>query len=299
MAESGCGVVEIDGFKTRDVTTAGTTIRVATAGSGPAVLLLHGYPETHLMWHRVAPRLAERFSVVAADLRGYGASGKPASDDRHEPYSKRAMAADMAEVMARLGHQRFAVVGHDRGGRVAHRLTRDHRAAVTRLAVLDICPTLDMYEATDMAFASAYYHWFFLIQPFDLPERLIGADPEYYLRRKMRLAACTEAFPDHVVAEYVRHFRDPATVHASCEDYRAGAGIDLEHDRADRDRPVDVPILALWGAEGVVGRTYDVPAVWRTYTTGPVTGGALPCGHFLPEEAPDAALAHLIPFLED
>ena len=170
---------------------------------------------------------------------------------------------------------------------------------MTKLSVLDICPTLDMFERTDMAFATAYYHWFFLIQPFDYPERMIGADPGYYLNRKMRLAANASAFPDDVVVEYVRHFSDPATVHATCEDYRAAASIDLEHDRVDRHRPLSIPIQALWGAEGVVARSYDVLSIWRGYTTGAVTGQALPCGHFLPEEAPEDTLTHLLPFLEE
>lgn len=287
-----------DGFDSRDVTTSGTVIHVRAGGHGPALLLLHGHPETHLMWRHLAPRLAERFTVVAADLRGYGASGKPPSASDHSPYSKRAMALDMAEVMTALGHRDFMVVGHDRGGRVAHRLARDHRDRVSRLAVLDICPTLDMYERTDMAFARAYYHWFFLIQPYDYPERMIGADPAFYLRSKLGRAAEAGAFPAEVAAEYLRHFARPETIHAICEDYRASAGIDLDHDRADRDRPLDVPVLALWGAQGVVGRTYDVPKVWQPYTTRSVTGAAVPCGHFLAEEAPDETLAALLPFLE-
>lgn len=289
-------MVWFDGFDACDIATSGTVIHARTAGGGPAVLLLHGHPETHLMWRHLATGLAERFTVVLADLRGYGASGKPPTSRDHSPYSKRAMAADMAEVMTALGHARFAVVGHDRGARVAHRLARDHRDRVERLAVLDICPTLDMYERTDMAFARAYYHWFFLIQPFDLPERMIGADPAFYLRAK--LGPSGDTFPPEVVTEYLRHYARPETIHAICEDYRASAGIDLEHDRADRDRPLDIPILALWGQNGVVGRTYDVPAVWRAYTSSTVTGAALPCGHFLPEEAPAETMAALLPFLE-
>lgn len=287
-----------DGFDSRDVAASGTVIHVRAGGSGPALLLLHGHPETHLMWRHLAPRLAERFTVVAADLRGYGASGKPPSADDHSPYSKRAMALDMAEIMTALGHRHFMVVGHDRGGRVAHRLARDHRDRVTRLAVLDICPTLDMYERTDMAFARAYYHWFFLIQPYDYPERMIGADPAFYLRAKLGRAAEAGAFPAEVAAEYLRHFARPETIHAICEDYRASAGIDLDHDRADRDRPLDIPVLALWGERGVVGRTYDVPTVWQRYTTRPVEGAAIPSGHFLAEEAPAETLAALLPFLE-
>jgi len=287
-----------DGFAEHRIATEGTEIKAITGGTGPAILLLHGYPQTHLMWRHLAPRLAERFTVVAADLRGYGESGKPESAPDHAPYSKRAMAADMAAVMTELGHERFAVVGHDRGGRVAHRLARDHRDRVARLCTLDICPTLDMYERTDMDFAVAYFHWFFLVQPFDFPERMIGADPAFYLAKKMALAQKGDAFPEAVIAEYVRHFSRPETIHATCEDYRAAATIDLEHDRADRTDRLEIPILALWGANGVVGRLYDPISIWSAYTTKEVTGAALPCGHFLPEEAPEETLAQLLPFLE-
>lgn len=287
-----------DDFEVRDIATSGSVVHLRVGGSGPAVLLLHGHPETHLMWRHLVPELARRFTVVAADLRGYGQSGKPPTTVDHAPYSKRSMALDMAEVMTALGYERFAVVGHDRGGRVAHRLARDHRDRVSKLAVLDICPTLDMYERTDMSFAQAYYHWFFLIQPYDLPERMIGADPAFYLRSKLASSAAADVFPVDVVAEYLRHYVRPETIHAICEDYRASAGIDLEHDKADRDVLLDVPILALWGAKGVVARTYDVLDVWRCYTTAAVSGAPLPCGHFLPEEAPEATLVALMPFLE-
>lgn len=287
-----------EGFTKHRVPTSGTEIELVAGGSGPAVLLLHGYPQTHLMWRHLAPVLAERFTVVAPDLRGYGESGKPATDAQHAPYSKRAMALDMAEVMTALGHERFSVVGHDRGGRVGHRLARDHRDRVEKLSVLDICPTLDMYERTDMAFAIAYYHWFFLVQPHDFPERLIAGDPAYYMSRKMALAQKGEAFPPEVIAEYLKHFSKPETIHATCEDYRAAAGIDLEHDRADRDQALDIPVQVLWGANGVVGRTYEPIDVWLPYTKRDVSGAALPCGHFLAEEAPEETLAHLLPFLE-
>lgn len=266
-------------------------------GSGPPLLLLHGYPQTHVMWHRVAPALAERFTVVAADLRGYGASGKPPGGEGHEGYSKRAMAADQVALMAGLGFERFAVVGHDRGARVTHRMALDHPERVARAAVLDICPTLAMYERTDMAFARAYYHWFFLIQPYDLPERLIGADPDYYLGCKVGAwGSDTAIFDPEALAAYKAAFRDPATIHASCEDYRAAASIDLEHDRADQDRKLACPLLALWGAKGVVGRTYDVLAVWRERAED-VRGGPLPTGHYLAEEDPQATLAALLDFL--
>ncbi|UUX50129.1 alpha/beta hydrolase [Nisaea acidiphila] len=286
------------GFERKSIRTSGTEINLVTGGHGPGLLLLHGYPQTHAIWHKVAPKLAEHFTVVAADLRGYGDSGKPPTDQRHTPYSKREMARDQAEVMSALGIERFSVVGHDRGARVGHRLARDYRERVERLAVLDICPTLDMYETTDMAFASAYYHWFFLIQPADYPERMIGADPDFYLSKKLKYLADESAITDEAMAEYLRCFRDPATIHASCEDYRAAAGIDLDHDRQDRDAPLDIPVLALWGEKGIIGKLYRPLEVWQDYTTGPVTGGAVPSGHYIPEEVPERLLAELSAFLE-
>lgn len=284
-------------FEKRRISTSGTEINLVIGGEGPALLLLHGYPQTHVIWHKVAPVLAKRFTVVATDLRGYGDSGKPHSTPDHQPYSKREMARDQAEVMTDLGFERFSVVGHDRGARVAHRLCRDHRERVEKLAVLDICPTLDMYETTDMAFASAYYHWFFLIQPADHPERMIGADPDYYLDRKMKYLADDQAITPDAMAEYKRCFRDPAAIHASCEDYRAAATIDLEHDRADRERKLDIPILALWGEKGIIGRLYEPLDVWARYTTGPVSGHPLPSGHYIAEEVPDLLLNALDGFL--
>lgn len=283
-------------FEARRIETSGATINLRIGGDGPPLLLLHGYPQTLAMWHKIAPALAARFTVVLADLRGYGDSSKPAGGEAHVSYSKRAMALDQAEVMSALGFARFAVAGHDRGARVAHRLALDHSARVTRIAVLDIAPTLTMYERTDKAFATAYYHWFFLIQPADLPERLIGADPDFYLEKK--IGAWSQApgcFSPAALAEYKRCFRDPATIHASCEDYRASAGIDLEHDRADLDRRVECPLLALWGARGVVGRTYDVLAVWRERAAD-VRGRAIDSGHFLAEEAPEQTLEALSAF---
>lgn len=288
-----------EGFERKRVTTSGTEINLVVGGSGPALLLLHGYPQTHVIWHKVAPLLAQHFTVVVPDLRGYGDSGKPATDAAHRPYSKREMALDQAEVMSALGIETFAVVGHDRGARVGHRLARDHRDRVTKLCTLDICPTLDMYETTDMAFASAYYHWFFLIQPADYPERMIGQDPAFYLEKKLKFLADGNAITPEAMAEYQRCFAMPETIHASCEDYRAAATIDLEHDRADRDRPLDIPILALWGEKGIIGRLYEPLTVWQRYTTGPVSGGAVASGHYIPEEAPDRLMAELTGFLAD
>lgn len=265
-------------------------------GSGPPLLLLHGYPQTRLCWRHVAPALAARFTVVSADLRGYGDSSKPAGDPDHGNYSKQAMAADAVALMRHLGFTRFGVAGHDRGGRVAHRMALDHPDAVERAAVLDIVPTRTLFAHTDQAFATAYYHWFFLIQPDGLPERLIGGDPEWFLRETVRRWSGTgRQVPEESLREYVRHFRDPAAVHASCEDYRAAAGIDLEHDAADDGRRVTCPLLVLWGAQGAMNRLYDVLASWRELADD-VRGGTLPCGHFLPEECPEETAARLSEF---
>ena len=284
------------GFRSERVAVSGVDIHavVGPRREGPALLLLHGYPQTHVIWHRMAPRLAARFNVVATDLRGYGDSGKPATDAGHAPYSKRTMAADQVAVMKALGFDRFMVCGHDRGGRVAHRMAVDHPAAVQRLAVLDIAPTLAMYEQTGEAFARAYWHWFFLIVPHPTPERLIGGDPLHYLARKMKEgSAGGKPFTPEAWAEYERCFT-PGTVHASCEDYRAAATIDLEHDRADRDagRRVACPLLALWGAHGVVERCFRPLDEWRRVADD-VRGRALPAGHYLPEEVPELVTEEL------
>ena len=286
-----------EGFEAERIRTSGAEINLRRGGDGPPLLLLHGYPQSHVMWHKIAPDLAERFTVVAADLRGYGDSGKPEGGADHAGYAKRAMARDQVEVMAALGYERFAVVGHDRGARVTHRMALDHPERVEKAAVLDIAPTLTMYERTDMDFAQAYYHWFFLTQPFDLPERLIGSHPDYYLERKIGAWSKTEGvFDPQALAEYKRCFRDPAAIHATCEDYRAAATIDLEHDRRDLDRKLACPLLVLWGARGVVARSYDVLAVWRERAED-VRGGPIDCGHFLAEEKPEETLAALLEFL--
>ncbi len=277
-----------DGFETGKRTIGDVSINFVHGGDGPPLLLLHGFPQTHAIWHAIAQRLSRSFHIVCADLRGYGDNSKPESTADHATYSKRAMAADMVQLMASLGYSEFATAGHDRGGRVVHRLALDHPNAVTRAAVLDIAPTLHMFEATDQALATAYYHWFFLIQPDGLPERMIGADPAYYLREKIKRWSDPEArFDEAALAEYIRCYSNPACIHATCEDYRAGASIDLEHDRTDRaaGRKVDCPLLALWGTRGLVGRNYDMLKVWRRYARD-VSGRALDCGHFLPEERP-------------
>lgn len=285
-----------DGFEARTLEGSGSEISFVTGGSGPPLLLLHGYPQTRAMWHKIAPRLAEEFTVVAADLRGYGGSTKPASDATHAAYSKRAMAQDQVDVMDALGFGRFLVAGHDRGGRVTHRMALDHPSRVMQAVVLDIAPTHKVFAATDQALATAYYHWFFLIQPNGLPEHLIGKDPEYYLRHKLgHWGRDTSAFTPEAVEEYVRCFSDPATIHATCEDYRAAASIDLEHDEIDMGTKIACPLLVLWGARGFVAKAYDVLEVWRERAAD-VRGEAIDCGHFLPEEKPDETYGALRAF---
>jgi haloacetate dehalogenase len=267
---------------------------VSPKRDAPALLLLHGYPQTHVIWHHIAPALAQRFNVVATDLRGYGDSAKPPSSPTHEAYSKRVMALDQVEAMRALGHERFYLCGHNRGGRVAHRLAADHPRSVTRIAVLDIAPTLAMYEQTTEAFARAYWHWFFLIRPAHLPERMIQSNPDLFLRGKMgEGAAGMKPFTPEAWAEYARCFT-PGMIHASCEDYRASATIDLEHDRADRDagRRVASPLLALWGAHGIIERCFRPLDEWRRVADD-VRGWALPAGHYLPEEVPNLVAAEL------
>jgi haloacetate dehalogenase len=273
-----------EGFSRTTVSADGLRINVVYAGSGPPVLLLHGYPQTHAMWHRVAPLLAERFTVVCPDLRGYGDSAKPPTDPSHEVYSKRTMAFDQLDVMRQLGHKRFAVVGHDRGARVARRLALDHPEAVSGLALLDIVPTATMYETLDRQRAISAWRYFFLVQPPDLPERLIAANRSYYLRATLNeWAGKPDALDPAAVAEYERCF-DAETIHASCEDYRAGATIDLVHDRADSDQRIGCPLLILWSSSGITA-SYDVLAVWREQADR-VEGAPLDCGHFLAEQQP-------------
>ena len=276
------------GFKVVKVQTSGAMINVVTAGSGPPLLLLHGAPQTHAIWHRVAPELAKQYTVIAADLRGYGDSSKPEGGPNHVNYSKRAMALDQIEVMKHFGFDRFAIVGHDRGARVTHRLLLDHPKAVTRAAVLDIVPTHHLYTHVTREVATAYYHWFFLIRPAPFPEEMINNSLETYIGRGTGDAE----------AEFLRAFRNPATVHAMCEDYRAGASIDLEHDEADlkAGRKIACPLLVLWGAKGNVGRLFDPLAVWRERASD-VRGRAMPSGHNIQLEAPAETLAEVRAFL--
>jgi haloacetate dehalogenase len=292
----------IPGFAERRIATPDAELHVATGGSGPPLLLLHGYPETHYCWHLVAPALARAFTVVCPDLRGYGRSrftGRESAD--HAAFSKRAMAADQVELMAALGHERFALAGHDRGARVAYRLALDHPARVERLALLDIVPTLETFERMTQASALSAYHWLFLAQPFDLPERLIGKDPDFYLDWTIQSWCALGARLDEAaMEEYRRAFRDPAVIHATCEDYRAGATLDCANDRADRDagRRILCPLLVLWGAKRRVAAQaaalgpLDTLRRWAAAAE----GGPVQCGHFLPEEAPGEVSAALLGF---
>jgi haloacetate dehalogenase len=284
------------GFEHRQIATSGARINLVTGGSGPPLLLLHGYPQTHVMWRKLALRLAGEFAIVVPDLRGYGDSSKPPAGPDQANYSKRALALDQVETMAALGFDRFAVAGHDRGARVAHRLARDHAERVERLALLDIVPTLYRFETIDQKAATASYHWFFLIQPGGLPERLIGAEPEFFLRHSLgSWARDPTVFEPEVFAEYLRCFKNPETIRATCDEYRAGATIDLVHDRADRGRRLTMPLLMLWGRRSSQGSGYDILGVWRDHAE-TVSGQAIDSGHFLPEEAPDETYSALRDF---
>lgn len=285
-----------EGFRRQRIDAGEVEINTLIGGDGPPLLLLHGYPQSHVMWRKVAPRLAERFTVVATDLRGYGDSGKPPGDPEHATYSKRSMAADQVTVMRSLGYECFQVTGHDRGGRVTHRMCLDHPDRVERAAVLDIVPTHTIFATLNTPVAFGYYHWLFLSQPHDLPERLIGSDPDYYLQRKLgHWSAGMDGFDDAAMAEYRRCFTDPATIHASCEDYRAAITIDMEHDEADLDARIACPLLVLWGVKGLMHKNFDVLDTWRQKAVD-VSGEAIDCGHFLPEEAPDETFSALSNF---
>ena len=283
------------GFKRSSVKTSGANINFVTAGSGPPLLLVHGYPQTHIEWRDVAPRLAKQFTVVAADLRGYGDSSKPEGGENHVNYSKRAMAQDLVDLMAGQGFQKFTLVGHDRGGRVAHRLALDHPDRLTKLVILDIVPTYKVLHSVTNELATANFHWWFLTQKAPLPETLIANSSEVWLRSRF------ERIPPGILskeafAEYLRAFRLPGAIHASCEDYRAGATIDLDHDGADLDRKISCPLLVLWGARGAWPKLYDVLEVWKAQGTN-VTGKEMPTGHFIAEEKPDMLLEELHTFL--
>jgi len=289
-----------DGFELTTHKVRDGALRLRIGGSGPPLLLLHGNPQTHAMWHAVAPPLAERYTVIAPDLRGYGGSFKPAPTEDHAPYAKSSMARDMAELMSGLGHDRFQVVSHDRGARVAHRLAIDNPDRIERLAVLDIVPTIEHFERTDMAFALGYYHWFWFAQPHPFPEELINAAPETWFRaHTSREPKPPSFFRSEALEDYLRAAHDPEMIAGMCEDYRAAATIDLEHDRISRaqGQKVRCPMLVLWGDKGKIGGWYDPIALWREYCDGEVGGGAVESGHYLAEEAPEEVLRQLKSFL--
>lgn len=287
-----------EGFASKRIATSGAEIALVQGGRGSPLLLVHGYPQNHVMWHKVAPRLAERFTVVVPDLRGYGASSKPATDPEHLAYSKRAMALDLVEVMAALGFDRFDIAGHDRGGRVTYRLALDHPARVRRAAVLDIIPTLEQFERMNRFSARAAYHWYFLAQPAPFPETLIGKDPDYFIDHSLQTwRGEAGAFTPEALAAYRTAFRDPAVIHGSCEDYRAGISCDCAFDEADRaaGRKIAAPLLVLWGAKGRRDRGAELPAIWQGWASD-VRGHPVDCGHFIPEEAPDVVVDQFVKF---
>lgn len=287
-----------EGFQLSMIDTGEAQIRVRHGGDGPPLLLLHGHPQTHVCWHKIAPRLAQHFTVVAADLRGYGDSSKPPTTSDHEPYSKRAMARDQVAVMQKLGFEKFFVAGHDRGARCAYRMALDHPQRVRKLAVLDILPTGEHFRRANADFALSWWHWFFLAQPYDLPERLIGADPDYYyLGRKAKMP---DYYTPDALADYQRCWRNPDTIHAFCEDYRAGATFDFALDEADRGKKrIECPLLVLWGQRDDLETLYgDVLAIWRDWADD-VRGRGLDCGHHLPEEKPDETYEALYRFFAE
>ncbi|MEM6665967.1 MAG: alpha/beta hydrolase [Pseudomonadota bacterium] len=290
------------GFHSTEMATDGPSIFCRYGGQGPPLILLHGYPQSHAMWHRIAPALAERFTVVLPDLRGYGRSGVPANTADNEPYSKRAMARDILAVADHFAFHRFQLVGHDRGARVAYRFALDHPSRLQSLTCLDIVPTFDMWERFTVDMAMATYHWLFLAQPEPLPEMMIGAHAEGFI--DYTLASWTgtkslDAFHPTALADYRKAFSDPARIAATCHDYRAGQTMDYAIDRADREakRRIEVPLLSVWGETGIPSKGAAPLTVWREWANH-VEGHGVPSGHFIPEENPDALMAHLLPFLE-
>ena len=288
------------GFKPETVAIPNGQMRLRRGGNGPPLLLLHGNPQTHAMWHAVAPKLAQDFTVYCPDLRGYGGSHKPGLSSDHMAYSKREMAGDMIQLMDHFGHKVFTVISHDRGARVAHRMALDHPTRIDKLAIMDIVPTIEHFERTSMAFATAYSHWFYLIQPAPIPENMINPDPvQWFHGHTRRDPKGHDFFHPEALADYLQAVKNPAMIQAMCEDYRAAATIDMDHDRESREkgRKIQCPLLALWGDKGIIGRFYDPLVLWQSYADAPVTGGSVSAGHYLAEEAPDQVLNHLSVFL--
>ena len=289
-------------FERKMIDVGDVSINTLIAGSGKeSILLLHGHPESHLIWRDIAPILAKTYTVVVTDLRGYGDSSKPKGLEDHSNYSKRVMALDQVKVMEKLGLDKYHVVGHDRGARVAHRLMLDHEQKVRTCTMMDILPTYDMYEQTNKEFATKYWHWFFYIQPKGFPEKLLGQDPEYFIRHNLLKKVgpnTTNMFSEDVIQEYIRHYSDPACIHAICEDYRASATIDLEHDEVDRARTITTPLLVLWGKDGVVGNIWNILEGWKKFASDVSGFGLEDCGHFVPEEKPEVVLSALLDFFE-
>lgn len=283
-------------FRRITIKTSETTIVGVVGGSGPPILLLHGFPENHLIWHKIAPLLSKSYTLVIPDLRGYGNSGKPDDGNNHNNYSKRAMAKDQVEVMKQLGYKSFKVLAHDRGARVAHRMALDYPTVVEKLVVMDIVPTYYLYTNTTKEFASVYWHWFFLIQDAPIPEKLLQNNAAFFLKQWAFNGKVPSSVPKDIFNEYLRHFSNYKTLHAMCEDYRAGATIDLEHDRNDLQTKIQCPLLVLWGTQGAMNSLYDVLAIWKERGLN-VIGKALPCGHYMPEEVPQQVYEEVFSFL--
>tara|TARA_Y100001960_G_scaffold315577_1_gene381369 strand:+ start:253 stop:1128 length:876 start_codon:yes stop_codon:yes gene_type:complete len=284
-----------NGFQKKFVKVKKGKIFCKVKGNGQPLLLLHGYPQTHLMWRKIAPELSKYFTIIVADLRGYGNSLVLKGDPKHKNYSKREMAKDMVQLMVKLGFKKFFVAGHDRGGRVAHRMARDFRSKILALSVLDICPTLDMYEHTNKQFAKSYFHWFFLIQPAWLPESMIINDPKKWMKNCLDKWSGNHKF-GKVEKEYLKSFKQKRRIHASCEDYRASASIDLEHDKKDRNKKLNIPIQVLWGKSGVIGKQFDSLKIWQKYSKKKIYGTGINSGHFIPEQNPKETIKNLKKF---
>ena len=284
-----------NGFQKKFVKVKKGKIFCKVKGNGQPLLLLHGYPQTHLMWRKIAPELSKYFTIIVADLRGYGNSLVLKGDPKHKNYSKREMAKDMVQLMVKLGFKKFFVAGHDRGGRVAHRMARDFRSKILALSVLDICPTLDMYEHTNKQFAKSYFHWFFLIQPAWLPESMIINDPKKWMKNCLDKWSGNHRF-GKVEKEYLKSFKQKRRIHASCEDYRASASIDLEHDKKDRNKKLNIPIQVLWGKSGVIGKQFDSLKIWQKYSKKKIYGTGINSGHFIPEQNPKETIKNLKKF---